>query len=80
MRGCTNTAAGGYAFSKDYIYMAGYELANQISPNLHNFSSMTLRELNALQVALLNLYPTYQNLYAVGWIKERLLSGEQAVI
>ena len=78
MRGCTNTAVGGYAFSKDYIYMAGYDFANQINPNLHNFASMTVDELAALQVALLNLYPAYQNLDAVGWIKERLLSGEKA--
>ena len=74
MRGCTNTAVGGYNFSKDYIYMSGYDLACQINENLHNFSSMTIDELNALQAVLLNLVPAYPHLDAVGWVKGRLLS------
>lgn len=74
MRGCTNTAVGGYNFSKDYIYMSGYDLACQINENLHNFSSMTIDELNALQAALLNLVPAYPHLDAVDWVKGRLLS------
>ncbi len=73
MRGSTNTELGGYSFSKDYVYMGGYDIAQQVSPLFRSFASMTLDEITAL-AAVCELKPTYTNLDAVGYVKWQLLS------
>lgn len=51
MRGATDTS-GGYAFTKDYAYFAGYHIAREIAaraPYLLDYATMTLDEILALE-------------------------------
>ena len=50
MRGATHTT-GGYAFTKDYAYFAGYRIAREIAesaPYILDFATLTLDEITAL--------------------------------
>jgi hypothetical protein len=49
-RGATDTSKG-FAFTKDYGYLAGYEMAKVAPPSYHDYSSMTLDELQLLDAA-----------------------------
>lgn len=72
MRGSTNTGVGGYSFSKDYIYMYGYEYAKQLSPALFDFSSLTVDELNSIK-KIVPLEPRYPKLGLAKAFKDELL-------
>ncbi len=75
MRGATNTAKGGYSFTKDYIYASGYEVARLTNPKYLDFGSMTIPELTSLyEYGHFNLEPKYPYKDAVSKIKEQLLS------
>ena len=75
MRGSTNPGVGGYCFSKDYIYMCGYEVAKQIDPKLYDYASMTIEEIKAISGVADLSKPQCPNLDAVGWVKSKLLSS-----
>ena len=58
-RGATDTRKG-FAFTKDYGYLAGYDMARVAPTSLRNYSSMTLDELQLLENAGIDLsYPRY---------------------
>ena len=76
IRGSTNPSVGGYCFSKDYIYMCGYEVAKQINPEWYDYASMTIEELKALADVTDLSEPRHRNLDAVGWLKAELLSNQ----
>ncbi|MCQ2571280.1 MAG: flavohemoglobin expression-modulating QEGLA motif protein [Candidatus Saccharibacteria bacterium] len=73
IRGCTDPSKGGYYFAKDFAYMRGYEVAQTVNPNWHNFSCLAIEDLSAIASAC-ELNPKYAKLDAVGYIKEQLLS------
>ena len=77
MRGSTNPSVGGYCFSKDYIYMCGYEVAKQINPEWYDYASMTIEELKALADVTDLSEPRHRNLDAIGWLKAELLSNAE---
>ncbi len=49
-RGATDTSRG-FAFTKDYGYLAGYDIAKNIPTCLHDYSTFTLKELKLLEDA-----------------------------
>lgn len=53
-RGATDTSKG-FAFTKDYGYLAGYDVAKIIPSPLHDYSSLTLHELKLLEDAGVDL-------------------------
>lgn len=53
-RGATNTNVG-FAFTKDYDSLFGYEIATEIPASYHDYSSMTLDELRLLETAGVDL-------------------------
>lgn len=74
MRGSTNPSVGGYSFTKDYIYMCGYDVAKQTDPKLYDYSSMTIEEIQSIADTFDISEPAHYNLDAVGWLKEQLLT------
>lgn len=74
MRGSTNPAVGGYSFTKDYIYMRGYEIAKQINPEWYNYASMTVEEIASIAETTNLSNPAHPYLDAVDWLKSELLS------
>lgn len=74
MRGSTNPGVGGYCFPKDYIYMCGYEVAQQVNPEWYNYASMTIEEIKAIADVADLSKPQCPNLDAVDWLKNELLS------
>lgn len=62
MRGSFNTL-GGYAFTKDYAYWAGYQLAREVqrsAPHYLNYASLTYEEIELLDNAGFDLeHPRY---------------------
>lgn len=78
-RGCTNTRANGeykYAFAKDYLYFAGYEIAKKTNPKYLQFASMEIPEIRYLDSLGLLGEARYENQNAVERIKALLLSRE----
>ena len=58
-RGATDTSKG-FAFTKDYGYLAGYDVARNIPAYLHDYSTFTLSELKFLEEAGVDLMsPAY---------------------
>ena len=58
-RGATDTSKG-FAFTKDYGYLAGYDIVKNIPPYLHDYSTFTLKELKLLEEAGVDLMsPAY---------------------
>ena len=53
-RGATDTSKG-FAFTKDYGYLAGYEVIGDVPAHLHNYSTLTLNELKLLEDAGVDL-------------------------
>ena len=53
-RGATNTTAG-FAFTKDYSYLYGYEIAKEAPASYYDYSTMTLDELHLLETAGVDL-------------------------
>lgn len=64
-RGATDTSKG-FAFTKDFGYLAGYDIAKLIPAYLHDYSSLTLSELKLLDDAGVDLMkPKYPRKDAV---------------
>lgn len=75
MRGSTDTAKGGYCFSKDYIYMCGYEVAQTLNPKYLDFASMQIKELKAIE-EVCELEPKYPRIeHSLDSIKSQLLNN-----
>ena len=70
--GSTNPSKGGYAFTKDYIYMGGFDLAQTVDPSWLDFSSFTVEEIEAI-TKVHKLSPRHPNLDATDWVKIQLL-------
>lgn len=70
----TPSAKNGYAFTKDYIYFAGYNTAKEIDPKYLQYASLDTEEIKRLSALGLIDEPAYKNLDAVEHIKASLLS------
>ena len=78
MRGGRNLTAKAqekahYAFTKDYCYLAGVEYVKGLPAIYHDFSSMTVQELDEIMAILGEIKPAYPKKDAVGWVAEQLL-------
>ncbi|MBR3052093.1 DUF1704 domain-containing protein [Candidatus Saccharibacteria bacterium] len=76
-RGSTRPGSSeGYAFTKDFIYYAGYDIVKNINPIYLDYASMSIDELEALFSVLdmSTLKCKYPNLDIVAYIKDELLS------
>ena len=76
-RGCTDTSTSNfYAYTKDYIYFSGYNIAKDIDPSYLPFASMGIDEIRKLaNLGLIDLVK-YKNRDAVKALKAELLSKE----
>ena len=72
MRGCTNTSIGGYCFPKDYVYLGGYRIAQDVEYAYCDFASMTISEIAEIAKHH-ELTPKFPHLNAVKTIKAELL-------
>ncbi len=50
----------GYAFTKDYAYLSGFNLVQEVDPILRDFASLTMKDITDLQNAGVELIPTHE--------------------